>query len=81
MESAVLFYGLELVLNLFLLIYIAVVRFAPTLENGWVRIIFEVKTLDLGFITLWEVCIVFSFESYLLYGLAKLLKGDDAKSS
>lgn len=80
-ESAVLFYGLELALNLFLLISIAVVRFAPTLENGWVRITFEVNTLDLGFRILCEVCIEFSFESYLLLGLAKLFIGDEATSS
>jgi uncharacterized protein (DUF4415 family) len=35
---------LELVLNLFLLISIAVERFAPTLEKGYVRISFDANT-------------------------------------
>ncbi len=35
-------------LSLLLLISIAVMRFAPTLENGLVRMTFDVKTLDLG---------------------------------
>ena len=80
-ESPELFYCLELVLNLFLLISIAVERFAPTLEKGYVLISFDANTFALGFSILCELWIEFSLESYLRLGLAKLFIGDEATSS